>query len=147
MKTIGLTFIVFFLAACSARPTSKGTTRFVMGHLALEVGTAGGAFVQAIDKNTLQKTMIKLDSVNSFSVPNSTYDMLFVTFAGPDANTGTMMCGSVPGISVSSEVTITVNVSEANCTQPIFSAAVLELKKGITPKWDTDRWDQSHWGT
>lgn len=147
MKKVFFFLFIIVLTACSARPHSKGTTKFVMGNLALEVGTAGGAYVQAIDKSTQQKTIIKLDSTNSFSIPNSSYDMLFVTFAGPDANSGIMMCGSVTDLSVSNEVTITVNVNEANCTQSIFAAAVLELKKGITPKWDSDRWDLSHWGS
>lgn len=147
MKPFLFITIIFSLGACSPKPSSKGTTKFVMGNLALVAGTGGGAYVQAIDKGTLSRTMIKLDTENAFSVPNSSYDMLFITFAGPSTNSGVMMCGEVSGLTVSSEITITVNVSEANCTQSLFAPAILELKKAATPIWNLDRWDLSHWGS
>lgn len=145
MKKFLILIIILSLSSCSPKGKSKGTFKITLGNLALT--SNGGSYINFIDLRTSSNKIVKLDADNNAIVPSSLYQLIAVSFSGPDANSGPMLCGSVASADLSSpEVTITLNVSANECLLPLYASTILELKKGITSKWDNDLFDLSHWG-
>lgn len=139
--------MLFAFISCSTRPKTTGSFRLVMGNQALVAQTAGGAYVQAIDVSTGKEAIYIIDSSNTATIPYGTYNLLFVTFAGPDKNSGTMMCGGLNNTLFNSpEVTLTISIGTTDCSSSIYTKIILNLKQGIIPKWNLDIWDLSQWG-
>lgn len=137
---------LLILSSCSQKQQSKSSFKILLGKT-VTATLSGGAYVNTIDKAIAKNNIIKLDTDNSALIPYGTFDLLFVTFDGPEVNTGIMRCGSVLGrtFSVSTD-TVTVTISENECANPLYSSTILELKKGTTAKWNYDRFDLSNWG-
>lgn len=147
-RLLFITFLSFLstgLVSCSNKSKSKSAFKITLGNLAII--SSGGAYVNFIDLKNPVSNIVKLDADNTATVPTGAYHLIAVAFKGPAANSGDMLCGSIPEANISSaEITFTLNVSASECMLPKYSKTILELKKGITSKWNIDRFDLSHWG-
>ncbi len=118
-----------------------------MGRAAISVPMSGGAYVETEDTATNAKTLIKLDADYSAVIPTGSYNLLFVTFAGPSLNSGTMYCGQVPNANLlSATASITVNISAAACTQSLYSTLITKIIGNSNSNWDSAKFDQGKWG-
>ena len=146
MKKIAIILLcAFFTFSCSSKQKSKSSFKLFIGSLAAPVD--GGAFVSAYETNTNIYSIYKLDSAQSTSIPYGTYNLLFVTFAGPVIKSGEMMCGSLDNTTFNSQdISLNININANECSLPKYSTTLLSLKKSIVSIWETDKWDLSHWG-
>lgn len=143
-KTIILSMLIFF-NSCSQKQNSKSHFKFTLGNMAL--ATNSSAFINALDLINPKPNIIKLDSTNSANINLGIYQLLLVTFDGPEAKTGEMRCGSIDKAVInSSESTFNITVSKVECALPKYASTILELKTGVVSKWDLDHFDRSFWG-
>lgn len=146
-KTILFILLVLNFVSCSQKEQTKGNFKLVLGSAALAVPMNGGAYVETEDLTSFLKTTIKLDSENSAFIPHATYNMLFVTFAGPSERSGEMFCGSVQNASLlSASATITVTITQAECSQSKYTEMISKLTNNQISNWDTAKFDQGKWG-
>ena len=146
-KILHLILLVLIIVSCSKKDQTKGHFKLVLGSAALAVAMAGGSYVETQDLTSLLKTITKLDSENSAIIPQATYNMLFVTFSGPTERSGDIYCGSVQNASLlSASATITVTISQAECTQSKYSEMISKLANNQISNWDTAKFDQGKWG-
>jgi hypothetical protein len=146
-KTLFFILLVFNFISCSQKEQTKGNFKLVLGSAALTVAMNGGSYVETENLNSFLKTIIKLDSENSAFIPQATYNMLFVTFAGPNERSGTMYCGSVKNASLlSATATITVTITQAECLQSKYAEIISKLTNNQISNWDTAKFDQGKWG-
>lgn len=133
------------LFSCSHKQKSKGAFKLFVGDLTTPLD--GGAFVAASEITTNINTLYKLDSTQSILIPYGTYKLILVTFLGPLANSGTMMCGSLENATFNAQDTLLeISISSNECSLPKYSTTILSLKKDIVSIWESDRWDLSNWG-
>lgn len=148
MKVITILFIIFFsLSSCSKNAGVKESFKLIMGHSALSTPMLGGAYVETENKLTSIKTIIKLDDEYSAIIANGNYNLLFVTFTGPNLHSGLMYCGKVsnttfPATGESLSVTITKEV----CSQSIYTELIIKIIGNSNLNWDSAKFDQGTWG-
>lgn len=144
-KIVTLLLFTSFAFSCSIKPKSQSAFKLFIG--ALEAPVDGGAYVETFNTVTSKTILYKLDSTNSVSIPYGIYNLTIVIFAGPQPNSGEMMCGNLTNSNFDSEnITVTLNISANECSLAKYATTILSLKKDIVPNWETDRWDLSHWG-
>lgn len=140
---LALIFLLMFSVSCSNKNTTKSSFKLSYAHLYLTTPMNGGVFLR--HKNTLTNNTVtgNLGTNDYVDLAPGTYDFLFVTFQGPNLLAGTMYCGSSLGTKVEgTETSVTINLSTANCSNPLFLDFINELLKGI---WDQSTFDQSLW--
>lgn len=143
-KNIIFALLILF-SACSQKQKSKNHFKLTLGNMAL--ATNASTFVNAVEVTSKKFNIIKLDSTNSANINFGTYQLVLVTFEGPEANSGEMRCGSVDTAIINSpESTFNITVTKVECELPKYADTIIELKKGIVSKWDTDQFDRSFWG-
>lgn len=146
-KTILFILLVLNLVSCSEKERTKGNFKLVLGSAALAAPMSGGAYVETQDLVSFLKTIIKLDSENSAIIPHATYNMLFVTFAGPSERSGEMYCGAVQNASLlSATATITVTITQVECSKSKYAEMISKLTNNQISNWDTAKFDQGKWG-
>ena len=143
--TTVLLILSFFSFSCSNKQKSRSSFRLLIGSLTASID--GGAFVGVTEINTNINTLYKLDSTQSILIPYGTYNLLFITFSGPLANTGEVMCGALENTTFNSQdISLNININANECTLPKYSTIILSLKQNIVSIWGTDKWDLSQWG-
>lgn len=147
MKTMSLLlFMILCLTSCSQEKKAKGSFKLILGNSVAQPMN-GGAYVETEDSSTLLKTLIKLDAENSAIIPLGTFNMLFVTFTGPNLHSGTMYCGSVSNMTLSAiAATVNVNISAASCSQSKYSEIITKIIGNTNSNWDSAKFDQGKWG-
>jgi hypothetical protein len=142
-----LLILLVFVSCSSKQKTQSAFKLSISGRNSIEIFFAGGAYVEATDSTTSISTRYVLDDTNSVSIPYGTYNLLVVTFAGPDKNSGQMLCGSTPSTNLNSpDATLTITLSATECNLTKYANLIISLKQGIVPLWNNDRWDLSKWG-
>lgn len=144
-QLIIFTFITLLFASCAPKKSgTKSSFNLKLGNI-IGIQMNGGAYVQTEDLSTGAKNIIKMDADNSATIPNGTYNLLFVTFTGPTLHLGTQYCGSVNNIALllpSASMTVTIN--QSLCTQ----ANLIELIQKIVGSnnlWDSAVFGSSKW--
>lgn len=141
-----LFILLFLLGACSQKPTTKSGFKLVLGHSAMATST-GGAFVNAVSTSSGAESVFPLDAENSATIPQGSYTLMAVIFAGPELKSGEMKCGATSGVNLNGpEATVTINLSVAECAQPKYTNFILKLKQNTVAKFDQDQWNRSYWG-
>jgi hypothetical protein len=145
-KILTILFILLTIASCSQGKGVKGSFKLILGN---NVATPmnGGAYVETEDANTLKKALIKLDAENSALIPLGTYNMLFVAFAGPGENLGSMYCGSVANAQfTTAATTVSVSIGIAQCSESKYSELITKIIGNSNSNWDSAKFDQGKWG-
>lgn len=146
-KMILFTLLVLNFVSCSQKEQTKGNFKLILGSAALAVPMNGGAYVETEDLSTSLKTIIKLDSEYSATIPTGSYNLLFVTFTGPSLHDGTMYCGKVSNASfASASSSIAVSISKDTCAQNIYTDLITKIVGNLNSKWDSAQFDQGKWG-
>ena len=141
-----ITLISFLCVACAKENIgSKNSFKLNLGHLN-DITMSGGAYVQTEDLITGTKNIIPLDSDNTATIPNGTYNFIFVTFSGPSLHLGTRYCGYIDNmiLPLASSVVI-VNINQKICSEKRF----IDLAKkilGTNNFWDSAVFNSSKWG-
>lgn len=147
MKIVSFLFLIFLLLPACSKNGSKGSFKLIIGQEVTNVPMSGGAYVETEDLSTAQKSLLVLDAENSAIIPLGTYNLLFITFLGPLKHSGTMYCGSVTKANLlSSTATISVSVSEASCSESIYSELIIKIIGNTNSIWDSAMFDQGKWG-
>lgn len=147
MKIASFLFLILFLLAACSKNGSKGSFKLIIGQEVTDVPMSGGAYVETEDLSNGQKALIGLDAENSAVIPLGTYNLLFVTFLGPLKHSGIMYCGSVSKANLlSSTATISVSVTEASCSESIYSELIIKIVGNSNSIWDSAKFDQGKWG-
>jgi len=148
MRLVILLFItIFSLNSCSQKAGVQGNFKLIMGRASMSVPMLGGAYVETEDAASSVKTIIKLDSEYSATIPTGNYNLLFVTFTGPSLHEGTMYCGKVSNASfASASSSIAVSISKDACTQNIYTDLITKIVGNTNLKWDSAKFDQGKWG-
>jgi len=143
---VGIIFLTLLgLASCGNKRPSQKNFKFYLGNSATAIN--GGAYIALVTNSASDPKIIKLDGDNSAIIPRGTYDLQVITFEGPEANSGEMYCGALLNTTFSTSAeTLSVGITQADCTLAMYRKAILILKTGIIPKWDADRFDLSKWG-
>lgn len=139
--------MIFSLNSCSQKAGVKGNFKLIMGHAAMSVPMLGGAYVETEDTKTSSKALIKLDAEYSAIIPTGSYNLLFVTFTGPNIHSGTMYCGQVSNAVLSTAAaSIAVNITAAACSQSLYTELITKIIGSSTNNWDSAKFDQGKWG-
>ncbi len=140
-----LIFIFLTFTSCSQKKSgTQSKFKIIVGASALEVPMNGGAYLELVEKTASAKEIIKLDAENSTLIPFGTYQLLFVTFAGPLDKAGSMYCGSVDNaVLETATATFEVTLSQGNCSQEKYSAMITKLTGNSN--WDSATFDNSKW--
>jgi hypothetical protein len=145
-KILTLLFIFLALLSCSKGKGTKGSFKLILGN-SVATPMSGGAYVETEDLGTLKKALTKLDAENSTLIPLGTYNLLFVTFAGPGVNTGTMYCGSVANAQfTTAATTVAVTISNVQCSESKYSELITKIIGSSNSNWDSAKFDQGTWG-
>lgn len=145
MKVIQILIILSLVVSCGSKPKTKGSFKVLVGSLAAL--SSGGAYVRAVEVSSGSGQTYKLDLDNTMVIPSGRYNLLFVVFEGPQANSGPMKCGFFDGANFEgASSSLSINISESECLQSKYTSLILSLKKESTSWWGSDRWDLSCWG-
>ncbi len=145
MKAQFIFIILFSFYSCSQKKSgTQSNFKIVIGAAALEVPMNGGAYLETFEKASGVKSLTKLDAENSAVIPYGSYQLLFVTFAGPLEKSGTMYCGAIDSAVLNSETaTFEVSLAQSSCSEEKFIEIIKKLIGDSN--WDSATFDNSKW--
>ena len=147
MNKLIMLILILIFSACAKGPSSQSNFKLVLTNLSNDGELSGGVFVETFEISSTKLHLIKLDASNSSEIPYGLYNLILVAFSGPNEAEGSRRCGSITGVKLDkAEVVINVTLNAENCSQAIYSRAILAIKKDKKSFWDKDYWNQSYWG-
>ncbi len=158
MKILSRVFLPFLLlcllnlAGCGGKEQTERVD-FSYNLSALAAGVSqleGGIFLRAnrIDPDTgeiLETLDVDLLD-NAADIPFGTWEFYLLGYAGPEAWSGNLFCGSVPETLLdSAEISLSVTLNTTNCANAPYGDMDLTKQASIAGTWDASLWGEAKW--
>lgn len=141
---IGLLILLTNSCSKSAAPRNF---KLVLGAEVTGLTINGGAIAKLVNTVTGENFIVKMNAAPYETViPNGTWDIYLVGFAGPGSWQGSTYCGGqMAQVLSGADADVTISANQQNCYNtpyPILISAVT----APASSWDSGLWEQATWG-